>query len=456
MYEQVVKPKKNKSKAVPNSVAQKMSKKEQSFGFVDNRSVGSAQTKLQKMANEHAEKQELPIQKKENKTGLPDNLKAGIENLSGYSMDDIKVHYNSAKPSQLQAHAYAQGTDIHLAPGQEKHLPHEAWHVVQQMQGRVKPTLQTQDVAINDDRTLEREADKMGVKAASINKSRAVANSVGQKKSNGNRGFGFIDNRPEAVAKRKLKDMANGNSQAKQSGQFQLVSTNVNSPDVNETASVIQRVITVPQATGFVMAHPPQPHDADIYQYLAAYGDVDLNVALPGFDWADDYAILWTAVQAAIAAAPVAAPDTRRTVYAAPTGRGLTVYRGAAATQAAQALIAAFPFDSYGAGGNAGTVCYFTGDRTVRRRAGGAVNIDVPAGLRINDVQSMRIDFQGANTQDNGNGMQVQVVRFALQQGDVTYAAVNVEDQANVGAAYIRTAFTQSQARQNNAHVYSV
>ncbi|HAP61901.1 MAG TPA: hypothetical protein DCR93_21180, partial [Cytophagales bacterium] len=34
------------------------------------------------------------------------------------------------------------GTDIHLAPGQQKHLPHEAWHVVQQKQGRVKPTLQ--------------------------------------------------------------------------------------------------------------------------------------------------------------------------------------------------------------------------------------------------------------------------------------------------------------------------
>ena len=27
--------------------------------------------------------------------------------------------------------AYAQGSDIHLAPGQEQHLPHEAWHVVQ-------------------------------------------------------------------------------------------------------------------------------------------------------------------------------------------------------------------------------------------------------------------------------------------------------------------------------------
>jgi len=47
------------------------------------------------------------IQKKENNTGLPDNLKSGIENLSGYSMDDVKVHYNSNNPVQLNAHAYA-------------------------------------------------------------------------------------------------------------------------------------------------------------------------------------------------------------------------------------------------------------------------------------------------------------------------------------------------------------
>ncbi len=77
-----------------------------------------------------------------NNTGLPDTLKTGMEGLSGLSLDDVKVHYNSPKPAAIQAHAYAQGTDIHMAPGQEKHLPHEAWHVVQQKQGRVRPTMQ--------------------------------------------------------------------------------------------------------------------------------------------------------------------------------------------------------------------------------------------------------------------------------------------------------------------------
>jgi hypothetical protein len=105
-----------------------------------------------------------------NHTGLPDRLKTGIESLSGISMDHVKVHYNSARPAQLQAHAYTQGSQIHVAPGQERHIPHEAWHVVQQAQGRVKPTMQMKRnrhdaTFINDDTTLEHEADVMGVRA---------------------------------------------------------------------------------------------------------------------------------------------------------------------------------------------------------------------------------------------------------------------------------------------------
>lgn len=101
-----------------------------------------------------------------NDTGLPDQLKSGIESLSGVSLDHVKVHYNSAQPAELNAHAYAQGNDIHLASGAEQHLPHEAWHVVQQAQGRVKPTAQLKrGVPLNDDAGLEHEADVMGAKA---------------------------------------------------------------------------------------------------------------------------------------------------------------------------------------------------------------------------------------------------------------------------------------------------
>ncbi|ELR73687.1 hypothetical protein C900_02091 [Fulvivirga imtechensis AK7] len=151
--------------------------------FVDNRPEAIAQRKLQQSANNSPQvkqvaqlqavmhdQQKPTLQKKENNTGLPDQLKSGIESLSGYAMDDVKVHYNSDKPSQLQAHAYAQGTEIHIAPGQEKHLPHEAWHVVQQKQGRVKPTTQLQGkINVNDDAGLEKEADVMGAKASAFN-----------------------------------------------------------------------------------------------------------------------------------------------------------------------------------------------------------------------------------------------------------------------------------------------
>lgn len=101
--------------------------------------------------------------------GLPRQLKSGIEQLSGMSMDGVRVHYNSPRPAQLGALAYAQGSDIHLAAGQERHLPHEAWHVVQQAQGRVKPTMQMKDgTPVNDAMDMEREADVMGARAATL------------------------------------------------------------------------------------------------------------------------------------------------------------------------------------------------------------------------------------------------------------------------------------------------
>lgn len=151
------------------------------FGITDNRPEALAQRKLMGDSDQTEQSKQIKqfqahgeansptqqsIQKLKNTTGLPDNLKAGVENMSGYSLDDVKVHYNSDKPVQLQAHAYAKGTDIHIAPGQEKHLPHEAWHVVQQKQGRVKPTMQLKgQTPVNDDAGLEKEADEMGAKA---------------------------------------------------------------------------------------------------------------------------------------------------------------------------------------------------------------------------------------------------------------------------------------------------
>jgi len=188
----------NESKAAASNVTNQQKNGAFSFELVNNRPEAIAQRRLQETINNSPRVKQLrslqdiannfnsqtvqqkkdvqetlqgkfePVEKEENKTGLPDNLKNGIENLSGYSMSDVNVHYNSDKPAQLHAHAYAQGTDIHLSTGQEKYLPHEAWHVVQQKQGRVKPTVQMKgEVSVNDDTGLENEADVMGIKSQS-------------------------------------------------------------------------------------------------------------------------------------------------------------------------------------------------------------------------------------------------------------------------------------------------
>ncbi|MDQ1252981.1 MAG: hypothetical protein QG646_2123 [Euryarchaeota archaeon] len=160
-----------------------------------------------------------------NRTGMPDHLKSGLENLSGMDLSGVRVHYNSPKPPQINALAYTQGQEIHVAPGQEKHVPHEAWHAVQQMQERVKPTGEVGGMPLNDSMTLESEADSMGRKALQKyarvekpkeSKSQSVANVDSQKQSSSESTFQFLDNRPEAVAQRKLQEMANNSPRVSQ------------------------------------------------------------------------------------------------------------------------------------------------------------------------------------------------------------------------------------------------
>jgi hypothetical protein len=100
------------------------------------------------------------------RAGLPEPLRAGVEALSGVAMDDVRVEYNSPEPAKVNALATTQGKNIRLGPGQQRHLPHEAWHAAQQKQGRVQPTTQMRGIAVNNDSALEREADVMGARAA--------------------------------------------------------------------------------------------------------------------------------------------------------------------------------------------------------------------------------------------------------------------------------------------------
>ena len=87
--------------------------------------------------------QKAPEQAKKpmpNMTGIPTQMKLDFEQRSGLSFDDVRVHYNSDKPKRIGALAYTQIPQVHIGPGQEKHLRHELGHVVQQKQGIVRPT----------------------------------------------------------------------------------------------------------------------------------------------------------------------------------------------------------------------------------------------------------------------------------------------------------------------------
>jgi hypothetical protein len=117
-------------------------------------------TKLLSSLNIH----QITMPQKLKKSDMPATLKASVENLSVYSMDDVKVYYNPDMPAQLQVNAYSKGTKTHQAEGQEKHLPHEARHVVRQKQGDLKPAFQVDGKLINDDVSLKNEAGETEIK----------------------------------------------------------------------------------------------------------------------------------------------------------------------------------------------------------------------------------------------------------------------------------------------------
>ena len=93
-----------------------------------------------------------------NLTGIPTQMKLDFERRSGLSFDDVRVHYNSDKPRRIGALAYTQIPQVHIGPGQERHLRHELGHVVQQKQGIVRPTTWINGLPVNDSPDLEHSA----------------------------------------------------------------------------------------------------------------------------------------------------------------------------------------------------------------------------------------------------------------------------------------------------------
>jgi hypothetical protein len=91
----------------------------------------------------------------------------------GADFSGVNVHTNSQQAESVGALAYTQGNDVHFAPNQFKPntqegaslLGHELAHVKQQQEGRVQANSSVNGMPLNDNASLEHEADAMGAKA---------------------------------------------------------------------------------------------------------------------------------------------------------------------------------------------------------------------------------------------------------------------------------------------------
>ena len=103
---------------------------------------------------------------------LPPEVQAKMESAFNTDFSDVRIHVGREATS-VGAIAYTHGSSIHFAPGQynpttrqgQQLLGHELTHVVQQRAGRVQNPFGS-GVAVVQDRALEAEADRMGMKAA--------------------------------------------------------------------------------------------------------------------------------------------------------------------------------------------------------------------------------------------------------------------------------------------------
>lgn len=103
---------------------------------------------------------------------MPADVSGKMERAFGADFSDVRVH-EGPEAEEMGARAYAEGTDLHFAPGEydpqsesgQELLGHELAHVVQQGAGQVDVP-QGKGDGINADAGLEAEADAAGARAA--------------------------------------------------------------------------------------------------------------------------------------------------------------------------------------------------------------------------------------------------------------------------------------------------
>lgn len=112
----------------------------------------------------------------DDKTGLPDDVRQGMEEAIGGNFSSVQFVTESKKAEEVGALAFTQGKNVEFAPGQFKPdttaglelIGHELTHVDQQDKGTVEPTMEIGEMLVNDDKSKETEADDKGKAAARL------------------------------------------------------------------------------------------------------------------------------------------------------------------------------------------------------------------------------------------------------------------------------------------------
>lgn len=153
-----------------------------------------------KQESKESEKSQKPFQLKKN-DALPEDVQMKMESSMGHDFSGVNFETNSSKATDLGALAYAQGEEVHFAPGQfnpgstagQELIGHELAHVVQQREGRVQANAQAKGVGVNNDSGLESEADRVGRAAASADVSATTQLKEANNSSNVVQRFSFMD-----------------------------------------------------------------------------------------------------------------------------------------------------------------------------------------------------------------------------------------------------------------------
>jgi hypothetical protein len=108
--------------------------------------------------------------KQPSETNLPDPVMEKMESSFAEDFSDVNIQENSTKAEDLGAKAFTQGKEVHFAPGEfqpnsqegQELIGHELTHVVQQKEGKVQDgEVHGKDI-VNQDVSLEKEANEAG------------------------------------------------------------------------------------------------------------------------------------------------------------------------------------------------------------------------------------------------------------------------------------------------------